>query len=167
MATAIHSRPSLLCMLALALAAMAFSAALPAQDIVLKNPTGIPRKQWIDVAVPAADAANLPVLCRFDPQGWIAYRGSTVGQHSVMYHVLADLGAWGRRAGSLTPISNDPGTLPPWGMSDWIAASNTEEVVCVASRASTKVTRSSTGTGERWRIRHQMKPASATCTAVV
>lgn len=92
-----------------------------AQDAVLSNLSNIPRKQWVDVAVPAVDAAALPKLCRFDPQGWIAYKGRAIGQHSVLFHVLGNFAAQQRVSGRFTPISNTPTTFSPWGMSDWVA----------------------------------------------
>lgn len=98
---------------------LALSAA--AQTAVLANLSGVPRKQWVDVAVPATDAAPMAALCRFDPQGWIAYRGKAIGQHSVLYHVLADLQPNQRVTGHFTNVSNAASSLPPWGMSDWVA----------------------------------------------
>lgn len=93
---------------------------LPAQDLVLENLANVSRKHWVDVAVPAADASNLPRLCRFDPPGWIAYRGPAVGQHSVMFHVLADLAPNQRVAGNLVPVTNNAASLLDWGMTDWV-----------------------------------------------
>ena len=110
-----HRTRFLSCVLAVA------GASLPAQDIVLENLADFSRKTWVDVALPAVDAASLPLLCRFDPQGWIAYRGRAIGQHSVMFHVLADFAGSERVAGSLVPVSNVAATMTPWGMSDWVA----------------------------------------------
>lgn len=101
-----------------------------AQDAVLSNLSNIPRKQWVDVALPAADAALLPKLCRFDPQGWIAFQGRRVGLHSVMFHVLANLAPNQSVSGHFTPVSNSAATFSPWGMSDWVA-DNTAAVVPV------------------------------------
>jgi len=95
--------------------------AASAQDIVLENLASVPCKQWVDVALPATDAASLPRLCRFDPHGWIAYKGRAVGQHSVMFHVLGDFGAQQRVTGQLTPVSNSAASLPGWGMTGWVA----------------------------------------------
>ncbi|MCA8949632.1 MAG: hypothetical protein KDE27_09030 [Planctomycetes bacterium] len=111
-----HARP-IVAVLGLALAV----GCLRAQDVVLRNPTGVARKQWVDVAVPAIDAASLPRLCRFEPNGWIAYRGRTVGEHSVMFHVLADMPARSYFSGRLAPVTNNAASLPPWGMSDWVS----------------------------------------------
>lgn len=102
-------------------AAVSSGAALCAQDLTLHNLADLPRKHWVDVAVPAVDAANLPRICRVDPHGWLALRGSAVGEHSVLYHVLAQLGARQRVTGTLTPVSNNALDLPPWQMSDWVA----------------------------------------------
>ena len=79
---------------------------LTAQDIKLANLSGIPRKQWVDVALPAVDAAPLPQLCRFDPPGWIAYKGRPIGQHSVLFHVLGDLAPNQTVSGWLVGVSN-------------------------------------------------------------
>lgn len=92
-----------------------------AQNAVLQNLANVPRKQWVDVAVPATDAATMALLCRFDPQGWIAYRGKAIGQHSVLYHVLANLQPLQRVTGHFTNVSNSPSALLPWGISDWVA----------------------------------------------
>ncbi|MCR9245966.1 MAG: hypothetical protein NXI31_13115 [bacterium] len=107
-------------------AVLAFVGAPAAQDVVLQNLASVARKSWVDVAVPAVDAVNLPRLCRFVAQagpstGWLAYRGKEVGQHSVMFHVLADLGPNQRVSGRFVPVTNDPTQLPPWYMSDWVA----------------------------------------------
>ena len=100
---------------------LSLGAALPAQDVVLHNLANTPRKQWVDVAVPAVDAATLPKLCRLDPQGWIAYKGKSIGEHSVLFHVLGDFAPLQRVTGTLTPISNTVPTFAPWLMSDWVA----------------------------------------------
>jgi hypothetical protein len=94
--------------------------ALPAQDIVLQNLATIAREQWVDVAIPAVDAALLPAMCRFDPPGWIAYKGSRIGEHSVLFHVLGNFGPLQRVAGSLVPVSNATTNFTPWTMSDWV-----------------------------------------------
>lgn len=96
-------------------------ARLRAQDAVLANLSNLPRKQWVDVALPAADAASLPRLCRFEPNGWIAYKGREVGLHSVVFHILADLAPQQRVSGQLVGVSNNVSTFAPWGMSDWVA----------------------------------------------
>lgn len=94
---------------------------LPAQEIRVTNMAGVARKQWVDVAIPAGDAAALPVLCRVDPQGWIAVKGPQVGVHSTLFHVLANLGPSLSVTGRLVGISNDPASIPPHWVTDWVA----------------------------------------------
>jgi hypothetical protein len=106
---------------AAAMTAVTWIGTLAAQDIKLANLSSIPRKQWIDVALPAVDAAPLPRLCRFDPQGWIAFKGRAIGQHSVLFHVLANLAPNQTCSGRLVGVSNSPATFAPWAMSDWVA----------------------------------------------
>ncbi len=101
------------------LAAAACSLPARGQDLRLANLSNIPRKQWVDVAVPAALAAPLPRLCRFDPPGWIAFKGASVGNHSVLFHVLGSFGPQQTVVGNLVPVGNAAST--PWGMSDWVA----------------------------------------------
>jgi hypothetical protein len=98
---------------------LAFSVA--AQDVRITNIANTSRKQWVEVAVPASDAASLPALCRLDPQGFIALRGGGVGLHSVMYHVYAALQPGQSITGRLIPVSNDPSLVPPFAMTDWVA----------------------------------------------
>jgi hypothetical protein len=108
----------------MSLAAILWAAAasfVPAQDAVLSNLANVPRKQWVDIAVPLADASTLPKLCRFDPQGWIAFKGRTIGQHSVLFHVLATLAPNQSVSGRFTGITNDPAAFTPWVMSDWVS----------------------------------------------
>ncbi|MBL8726422.1 MAG: hypothetical protein JNK49_20430 [Planctomycetes bacterium] len=106
--------------ISLLLAVAVGSVSLPAQELRLANLSNIPRKQWVDVAVPAALAAPLPRLCRFDPPGWIAFKGAAVGSHSVLFHVLGSFGPQQTLQGNLVPISNST-SFTPWGMSDWVA----------------------------------------------
>ncbi len=111
-------------MIRILLAALcAVVSAVPAtcQDVVLVNLASIPRKQWVDVALPAADAAALPQLCRFQPRGWIAFKGPAVGQHSVLFHVLGDFLPQETVSGTLVGVTNQVATFAPWGMSDWVA----------------------------------------------
>lgn len=103
-----------------ALLVAASSSFAIAQDVVLANLASVPRKQWVDVALPAVDAAALPALCRFQPRGWIAYKGASVGQHSVLFHILGDFQAQERISGTLVGVSNQSLSFSPWGMSDWV-----------------------------------------------
>ncbi|GAB4136350.1 MAG: hypothetical protein Fur0037_00780 [Planctomycetota bacterium] len=103
----------------------ALAAAAPAQRIRLTNPASAARTQWIDVAVPKADAASLPLLCRLAPQGFPVLKGSDVGLHSTMFHVLASLAPHQSIAGNLVPVSNAPGSFDAFSLSDWIADSAT------------------------------------------
>jgi hypothetical protein len=104
----------------LSFSAALLAPALPAQDIVLQNLANTPRKQWVDVALPAVDAALLPAQCRFAPAGWLAYKGSAIGEHSVLFHILADFAPLQQVTGSLLPTANAPATFQPWSMSDWV-----------------------------------------------
>lgn len=101
--------------------AVALSLAPKAQDVRITNMAGMARKQWVDVAIPAGDAILLPVLCRLDPQGWIAVKGPDVGQHSTMFHVLCDLAPNQTVSGQLTPVSSSVGAIQPFAMTDWVA----------------------------------------------
>jgi len=101
--------------------AVAWASGASAQDVKLSNLSNIARKQWATVALPAVDAAPLPKLCRFDPQGWIAYKGRAVGQHSVLFHVLGTFAPYQTVSGRLVGVSNTPSTFSPWAMSDWVA----------------------------------------------
>ncbi len=93
---------------------------LPAQQIRITNSASYPRKQWVDVAVPASDAAPLASLCRLDPHGWIAVKGSAIGQHSRLFHVLATLGPGASVTGNLVSVSNDPAQIPARTQSQWV-----------------------------------------------
>lgn len=117
--------------------AMVLATLASAQDAVLSNLSNLPRKQWVDLAVPAVDAASLPKLCRFDPQGWIAYKGKSIGQHSVLFHVLGNFAPQQRVSGRLTGVSNSVPSFTPWGMSDWVA-DNTPAVIPVPALIDTQ-----------------------------
>jgi hypothetical protein len=97
------------------------SLSVPAQNVRITNMSALPRKQWVDVAIPAGDAVYLPLLCRLDPQGWIAVKGSQVGQHSTLFHVLSDLGGCQTVTGHLVAVSGDPNQVPVFAMTDWVA----------------------------------------------
>jgi hypothetical protein len=101
--------------------AAVLSLVLPGQNVRITNMAGTARKQWVDVAIPAGDAIYLPGLCRLDPYGWIAVKGSQVGQHSTLFHVLCDLGAGQSVTGNLAAVSADPNQIPPFTMTDWVA----------------------------------------------
>lgn len=102
-----------------------FVGFLSAQDIRITNPANCSRKQWIDVALPQSDAAALPLLCRLDPHGFIVLKGVDIGQHSTLFHVLADLGPHQSITGHLVGVSNSAAACDPWHLSDWIADSTT------------------------------------------
>jgi hypothetical protein len=108
-----------------AVAMAAIAAAHPhgscrAQDIRITNMAGCARTQWVDVALPVADGAMLPELCRLEPQGFIAWKGAHVGLHSTMFHVLARLSAHESLTGRLVGVSSSAASAPPFSLSDWV-----------------------------------------------
>src|SRR5262245_36329464 len=85
-----------------------FPATSPAQEIRITNVANVPRTQWVDVAVPIADAMTLPRMCRLDPWGFTALKGVDVGQHSTMFHVLASMTPNQTLTGQLVGVTSNP-----------------------------------------------------------
>src|SRR5262245_36472480 len=95
-----------------------FSLALPAQSVRITNMADVPRKQWVDIAVPILDGAALPEMCELQPGGFTVLKGARVGLHSQMFHAYVEMQANETITGQIVP--GNLSQLPAYGMSDWI-----------------------------------------------
>lgn len=82
------------------------------------NLADLPRKQWVDFAVPLSDGANLPEQC--DLGGFVALKGARVGLHSQMFHAYVELQPNQSFVAPLLPITSDPAQMPPFATSPWV-----------------------------------------------
>ena len=101
-----------------ALVAAVLGSCLRAQTVRVTNLADLPRKQWVDFAVPLSDGQNLPAMC--DLGGFVALKGSRVGVHSQMFHAYVELLPNQSLVLPLTPVTSDPARLPPFLTSPWV-----------------------------------------------
>lgn len=102
----------------MALAGAVLSLPVLAQNVRVTNMADLPRKQWVDFAVPLSDGQNLPEMC--DLGGFVALKGATVGVHSQMFHAFVELAANQSFVAPLLPVTSDPQRLPPFLASSWV-----------------------------------------------
>ncbi|MGE3173922.1 MAG: hypothetical protein AB7O97_14955 [Planctomycetota bacterium] len=101
-----------------ALATISLTTAGFAQNVRITNMADVPRAQWVDIAVPLIDGWNMPEMCEL--AGFTAFKGSTVGLHTQMFHAYVALQANESLVATLNPVTNDPAQMPAFGTSEWI-----------------------------------------------